>query len=267
MAGYMTKLQGYVYDGELTAADNLVNGQFVTVNENEKVEAIDTPQDMVVSVVSLENVQGRKGMRCTVKEAGDDLVYLVENIPEGELVYDESAYGPKAGEFVRKHRLLAGEEFVISEDIVSPTGFVPGEWFYVGEDAKIPAEMTVTKTITKVVDTSESSDITGEDLDSFVLAEGDVIHYSVTVKNTGDLALTDISLDCPEDSNSPTTIATLAKGATSNAVTYTYTVAAEEAGTSVTNTATATAAHPRFAGKTITAGAEVSVGFVADTEE
>lgn len=265
MAGYMIRLQGYSYEGEYLANADLLNGELVYINSSNKVAAISTSKDMILRVVGLEGPYGMSGLRLVVEEQGSDEVFLVENLPEGECEFDETTYGPSADEYVRMHRLLAGEEFYVSSAIIDPTGFQVGDWIYVGEDELPIAEMTVAKTVTKVVDVSEEpdDDITGATLDTFALAEGDIIHYSVTVKNTGDLALAAISLADPMNDASPATIASLAIGATSSATTYTHTVTAEEAGTSVENTATATCAHPRRAGVTVTATDSAAVGFVA----
>jgi predicted RecA/RadA family phage recombinase len=263
VAGYLTRLQGYVYDGEHLAATDLKNGQFVNIANN-KATALSSVTDTKARVVALNGPFGMRGLQAEVIQQGSSEVYFVENVvhEEGIGAFDERNFGPAANEHARIHRLLAGEAFVVSSDIIDPTGFAIGEWFYIGEAAQEAAAMTVTKVVTKVVDTSETTDITGAALDEFVLDEGDVIHYSVTVKNTGDLALTGISLADPMYTGGPATIASLASGATSSAISYTHAVTAEEAGTTVVNEATATAAHPRRTGTVLTALGQASVGFV-----
>ena len=262
MAGYMIKLNGYSYEGEYVAAADLLNGALVNIASN-KATAIATAKDMKFRVVALEGPYGMSGLKLVVEEQGDDEVFLVENLPEGEAAYDETTYGPASGEYVRMHRLLAGEEFYVSSAIIDPTGYSVGEWLYAGEDEQQTASMTVAKTITKVVDTSETTDVTGESLATFVLAEGDVIHYSVTVTNTGDLALAAISVTDPMKGETPGDVATLAKDATSSAIVYTHAVTGAEAGTVVSNTATAVCAHPRRPGVNITATKTATIGALA----
>ena len=262
MAGYMIKLNGYSYEGEYVAAADLLNGALVNIASNEAT-ALSASKDMKFRILALEGPYGMSGLKLVVEEQGDDEVFLVENLPEGEAAYDETTYGPASGEHVRMHRLLAGEEFYVSSAIIDPTGYSVGEWLYAGEDEQQTASMTVAKTITKVVDTSETADITGESLATFVLAETDVIHYSVTVTNTGDLALAAISVTDPMKGETPGTVSTLAKDATSSAITYTHVVTAEEAGTVVSNTATAVCAHPRRPGVNITATKTATIGALA----
>ena len=266
MAGYMTKLQGYVYEGEFNADENIKNGAFALINSSNKVEPVSTAKDTILRVIGLNGPFGMAGMSLLVVKQGANPIYLVENLPQDDYTgtYDERTTGVADGYKVRMHRLLAGEEFIVSSDVISPTGFVVGDWLYAGEAGLQIPGMSVTKTVTKVVDTSEVADIEGENLETFVLAEGDVIHYSVTVENTGDLALSAISLADPLNSASPVAIASLASGATSDAVVYTYVVLAEEAGTAIENTATATAAHPRRSGVTVTASDSATVGYVAE---
>lgn len=266
MAGYLTRLQGYVYDGEYLAATDLKNGQFVNIASN-KATALSGVTDTKAKVVALEGPFGMDGVRADVVTQGDSEVYMVENVQSSESVgvYDETTFGPAAGEAARIHRLMAGEEFIVSSDILSPANFIVGDWFWVGQTTQLVPSMAVTKTVTKIVDVSEEpdADITGAAMDTFVLAEGDKIVYAVTVENTGDLPLAAIVVDDEMNLGGPQTITTLAVGATSGVIAYDHTVTALEAGTEVSNTVTATCAHPRRAGVNITATAVAASGYVA----
>lgn len=120
MAGYMTKLQGYVFEGEL------VNGTGAPI-ENGALVAVGTGDDAGKFVLPAVNAgtkfvckevttiyDGIPAYRFIVKAVADPL-YLVENgfelnIGEGE--YDTTTYATKADAFLRAHPLLVGEEFV-----------------------------------------------------------------------------------------------------------------------------------------------------------
>lgn len=260
MAGFLTR-GGHIYDGEYLTLATLKNGQFVNIVSN-IATALSGASDTKAKIVAIEGPLGMAGVRAEVVTQGDSEVYIVENVnpTESTGVYDETTFGPLVGEFARIHRLLSGEEFLVSSDIVSPTGFVIGDWFWIGEAAQLVPSMAVVKIVSKVVDTSVPADITGVGLETFVLAEGDVIHYAVTVENTGTLPLTTISVADPMNVATPTAIASLAVGVTTDPTAYTHTVTALEAGTVVSNTATATCASPRKTGVTVTASATATVG-------
>lgn len=133
MAGYMTKLQGYVYDGEHVAATALVNGNFVYVDSDNKAAPIAAETDVKLRVKALEGPYGMTGLRLVVAEQGDNEVFLVENLPEGEAEYDETTYGPAIGEYARIHRLLAGEELLVS--LTSIVGINVGDVITIGASA------------------------------------------------------------------------------------------------------------------------------------
>lgn len=132
MAGYMTKLMGYGYEGDVLAASDLKNGQFVTI-VGQEAAALTAASDLLIKVVELEGPYGMSGLRCAVEGPGKDAVYLVENIPD-KMIEDERQAGPKAGEDARIHRLLAGEEFLVSGDLIDPAAFAVGDFFYAGKN-------------------------------------------------------------------------------------------------------------------------------------
>lgn len=120
MAGYMTKLQGYLYEGEF------VNGVGAPV-ENGLLVALGTGDDAGKMVLPAANANtkflckeaaaiydGIPAYRFVVTAIAAP-VYLVENgfdlnIGEGE--YDTTMYATKDGAFLRAHPLQVGEEFV-----------------------------------------------------------------------------------------------------------------------------------------------------------
>ena len=133
MAGYMSKLASYLYDGEHVAATALVNGNFVYVDSNNKAALIAEETDVKLRVKALEGPYDMTGLRLVVAEQGDDEVFLVENLPEGEAEYDETTYGPAAGEYARIHRLIAGEELLVS--LASIAGISLGDVITIGASA------------------------------------------------------------------------------------------------------------------------------------
>lgn len=262
MAGYMTKLQGYVYDGEHVANAAMKIGSLVTVTAG-KVVALDAATDMVLRVVGLKSPYNMNGMIFRVINQGTTPVYLVEGLTNQHDDDDHTLSVVKKDAYVRMHRLLVGEEFTVSTDIIAHTDFIVGDWLYAGEVAIQVPSLEITKIVTKVRDTSASADITGGSLATFVLVEGDVITYSVTVENTGDLALGTITLTDPQKPSGVGTISSLAAGATSSAVVYTHTVSSEEDGIVINTAATASAVHPRRPTVTITDTDSKSIGVLA----
>lgn len=134
MAGFMSKLQGYVYDGEHLAAVDLTNGQFVYIDSANKAAPLTQAVDMTVRVKELEGPFGMPGLRLTVVKQGVNEVYLVENVipTENVGVYDETTFGPKAGEYARLHRPLAGEEMLVSVPTALLSGVSVGDVIIVG---------------------------------------------------------------------------------------------------------------------------------------
>lgn len=115
MAGYMKKLNGYVYEGGYEAAAELKNGQFVALNEDGKLALTDGAKDTIMTIVEKTNLYGLDAVVCRVTATGNDEVFFVENgIEVDEDNYNEAEYKIKAGELVRCHRPLIGEEMILS---------------------------------------------------------------------------------------------------------------------------------------------------------
>ena len=122
MAGYMTKLQGYVFEGEAknAAAGALENGMIVTRAGQE------------ISLAADSNIVLKFIEKTTIYEGIDAVrMYVVDN-PGGALFvengfeldtdaeYDVSTYQIPVGAFVRAHVLLPGDEFVTTEYTGTP---------------------------------------------------------------------------------------------------------------------------------------------------
>ena len=121
MAGYMTKLQGYVYEGELVngAADAVENGVLMVpatgANSGKLVlPSADTTTKLLLKEVT--EIYGIPAYRFIVQKLNANY-YFVENgfeINDDE-EYDETTYATKVGKYLRAHPLLVGEEFVTTK--------------------------------------------------------------------------------------------------------------------------------------------------------
>lgn len=120
MAGYMTKLQGYVYEGEFVNGTGtpVENGLLVAVGTGNNIGKMVLPEvnagTKFICKEATTIYGGIPAYRFIVKAVADPL-YLVENgfeINVGEGEYDTRAYATKANAYLRAHPLLVGEEFV-----------------------------------------------------------------------------------------------------------------------------------------------------------
>ena len=133
MAGYMTILQGHVYEGQHKAAVDLKNGQFAYIKADGLVAPVAEEMDTTVRVKALEGPYGLTGLRVVVEKQGTKAVYLVENLPANRDQGEELEIVTKAGEAVRMHRLLAGEEALVS--LASIAGITVGDVITIGAAA------------------------------------------------------------------------------------------------------------------------------------
>lgn len=121
MAGYMKKLQGHVYDGSHVAAAEMANGIFATINSSNKAAAVSAKvTGVTLRVDEKTTLWGMPAVVLTVVAAGaSDEVYFVENefeIYEGFGDYNKAEYTVPAGHFVKMHRILAGEQMIVTVD-------------------------------------------------------------------------------------------------------------------------------------------------------
>jgi hypothetical protein len=123
MAGYMTKLQGYVYEGELVngAADPVENGILMVQNGN----ALELPAAETTSKFICKEVTTIYDGVVAYKFIADKLnkrYYFVENgfdINDSE-AYNKRTYTTPVGDELRAHPLLVGEEFVTDKVTGTP---------------------------------------------------------------------------------------------------------------------------------------------------
>ena len=121
MAGYMTKLQGYVYEGELVngAAAPVENGllmvQGTSTNKGKLVfGSADTTTKLLLKEVT--TIFGVPAYRFVVNKLNANY-YFVENgfdVNDSE-AYDETVYAVPVGKYLRAHPLVVGDEFVTTK--------------------------------------------------------------------------------------------------------------------------------------------------------
>ncbi len=115
MAGYMTKLQGYLYEGEYVNGETnpIENGTLVVINNGamKLPGAADTTTKLICKEVT--TIYGLPAYRFVVNKLNANY-YLVENGYEFNDAeeYDLTTYATKPGKFLRAHTLVVGEEFV-----------------------------------------------------------------------------------------------------------------------------------------------------------
>ena len=78
MAGYMTKLNGYVYNGAFVAGEKLQNGQFAEIADG-AVVACKGAKDTVLRVAEKTSLWGMDALVLDVVSCGEDEVFFVEN--------------------------------------------------------------------------------------------------------------------------------------------------------------------------------------------
>ena len=123
MAGYMTKLQGYVYEGELAngAAGAVENGILMVQNG----DALELPSAESTSKFVCKEVttfyDGVVAYRFVVDKL-NKRYYLVENGADinDSAAYDKRTYTTAVGDLLRAHPLLVGEEFITDKVTGTP---------------------------------------------------------------------------------------------------------------------------------------------------
>lgn len=119
MAGYMTKLQGYVYEGELVngAAAAVANGILMVQGTSTNVGKLVLPSADTTSELLCKEVttiyDGVTAYRFVVNKLAARY-YFVENgfDVNDSAAYDKRTYATAVGAELRAHPLLVGEEFV-----------------------------------------------------------------------------------------------------------------------------------------------------------
>ena len=117
MAGYMKKLNGYVYDGEHVANQAMTNGIFVEIDGSTgKVKPITSAGDTEYRVDAKTTLWMKPALVLNVILEGDLEQYFLENefdlkaIPD----YDSADYQCKAGEYCRMHRPVINDQLIMT---------------------------------------------------------------------------------------------------------------------------------------------------------
>ena len=117
MAGYITLFQGRVYEGLFTAAEAMPNGIWV-----EKTYDADAPNGFTVAPLA------------AAYDADATVAYFLENeydVDWDSTPLDFTAFECKAGDYCRMHRMLAGEEVIMTVDqaVFDAATTIPGATF------------------------------------------------------------------------------------------------------------------------------------------
>ena len=128
MAGYMTKLQGYVYEGELVngesgAVENgvlMVQGTSTDAGKLKFAGSADSTTKLICKEVTTI-YDGTVAYRFIVDKL-NARYYFVENGADinDSNAYDKRTYSTASGELLRAHPLLVGEEFVTTKVTGTP---------------------------------------------------------------------------------------------------------------------------------------------------
>lgn len=119
MAGYMKKLNGYVYDGEHVANAAMANGIFVEIDgTTSKVKPIATAGDTEFRVDEKTTLWMKPAIVLNVIKEGDLEQYFLENEFDLKdvLNYDSADYQCKAGEYCRMHRPVINDQLIMTVD-------------------------------------------------------------------------------------------------------------------------------------------------------
>lgn len=127
MAGYMTALQGYVYEGELVNGESqaIANGMLVAPKMVSGELKMGLPAKDANTKLLCKEVttiyDGMPAYRFIVTALGNK-TYFVENGFEvnSDEVYDTTLYETASGKYLRAHPLLVGEEFVTDQVTGTP---------------------------------------------------------------------------------------------------------------------------------------------------
>lgn len=126
MAGYMTKLQGYLYEGELVNGhtEGVENGILLVVGTGDNAGKLVMPTADTETKLLCKEVTSIYGGKTAYRFVANKLAgnyYFVENgfDHDPSAAYDLTTYATAAGKLLRAHPVQVGEEFVT--DMVTGT--------------------------------------------------------------------------------------------------------------------------------------------------
>ena len=117
MAGYMKKLNGYVYDGEHVANAAMPNGIFVEIDATtNKVKPVTAAGDTEFRVDEKTTLWMKPALVLNVILEGDKEQYFLENDidTKGMMDYDTAEIECKAGEYCRMHRPVINDQLIMT---------------------------------------------------------------------------------------------------------------------------------------------------------
>jgi hypothetical protein len=117
MAGFVTKLQGYVYNGDYETTEELTNGLFAEIDSGQ-VRKSTVKKDTVLRVHEKTELWGYPALRLDVVSVGTGEVFFVEqDFPPNHCEeWEEAMNTVKPGEKVRMKILLPGEQVILTVD-------------------------------------------------------------------------------------------------------------------------------------------------------
>lgn len=122
MAGFLTALNGHVYEGEYKAGEALNNGMFAYINGG-KVYKLAATKDTFIKITGKLRQWGLYWLEGVVIDAQDDEIYFIEN--EWDYLdtapFNEATFACKEGDYVRMRRLAVGDRVCFT---VSPEQYV-----------------------------------------------------------------------------------------------------------------------------------------------
>ena len=137
MAGYMTKLQSYVYEGEwVNGEQNAVQNGILMVQNGDQLELPSAESTSKFVCKEVTTIYGEVGYRFVVDKL-NKRYYFVENGMDDYndmAEYDGRLYETKSGELLRAHPLLVGDEFLTNAVTGAP---VAGNAYGVQADGTI----------------------------------------------------------------------------------------------------------------------------------
>ena len=101
MAGYFTKLNGRVYEGEHVAAVDLENGTFVSINASNKVAKSAANTNVELVCIEKTDIWGMPALRLRVQKE-DGTLFMVEQDP----------YIEELNAYDGRHRIVKADELV-----------------------------------------------------------------------------------------------------------------------------------------------------------
>lgn len=138
MAGFASKLLGYVFEGEFKTASAMKDGTFCYINSG-KLTKTNADKDTKLLVKGKTTWCGLPALRCIVNSVGGDVVYFTENghVVDSNLPYATTNYEVKEGAYVRAHRLIQGDEIIFTVDAATIAAINEGDIIQPVADGKI----------------------------------------------------------------------------------------------------------------------------------